>query len=225
MSSAVKANKNSINGLGVKDMKAPYRLAHKNADRVRRYLQSMRLKVVPGLVSKKLTKGRFEGTLDLIVEVQGDPGQEVGDLVWVFDDGLEWRVGDRFVIDLKYSGMIHKGDRRNKHGWQWSDVQKEYHGTQAIQYHFVSDLPFYFLVTSNSNDEDCEMFHIPITQRMIDNHIAEGNHLMEVFQFKLDADMLEPRPSLKKCMVCPIKDECKDKHTFPHPRVIYLNQN
>lgn len=220
MSTAIKKNGNKTDGLGVADMYAEYRLAHTNADRVRRYLQRMRLKVVH--VGKKLTKGRFEGTMDLIVEVQGEDGQQPGDVAREFANGIVWRVGDLLVIDLKYSGMLNKGDRRNKHGWQWSDVQKEYHGTQAIQYHFVSGLPFYFLVTSNSNEEDCELFYIPITQRMIDNHISEGNHLVEKFEFYLEVGLLEPRPSLKKCTGCPLKETCEDKHTFPHPVIVDL---
>lgn len=211
MASALKKNGGKPDGLGVDDMYADYRLAHVNAKRVRDYLDRMGIKIV--LVGKKLTNGRFEGVIDLIVEVVEARS---------FPNGIVWNVEDKFVIDLKYSGLLGKSSNYEKHGWSWSPISKQYHGTQAIHYGIISKLPFYFLVTSSTNDEDCELFFVPVTDDMIVKHVSEANHLHEKFEYESKVGFV-PHPSLKKCLGCPLKDECSDKHTFPHPKIVNLN--
>lgn len=184
---------------------------------IKDYLQAMGLKIVKA--GMKMDWGMFTGTIDLIVEVTRETK---------FTNGIVWRVGDRFVIDLKYSGFVGKDtDRYNKHGWAWSNVQKEYHGIQAKQYNLISGgMPFYFMVTqSNQKDGErpaCRLFHIPVDQFMIDQHIADGKALFEQFQTRVKVNDFKPRPSLKKCSKCPLRDECEDKHTYPHPEIVDL---
>lgn len=203
-----------------KDMLAPYRLAKLNALRVKKYFEEMGWIVIPGGNGKKLTKGRFEGTLDLIVECTKNIK---------VNEHLTWQIGDRLVIDLKYSGFVGAragGQYKNKHGWVWSPVQKKYHGTQAKQYHFVSGgLPFYFLVTSSKNDKDIDLFYVPVSEFMIEQHIAQGNFLFDKFEAVAMVGGFEPRPSLKKCLRCPLREECMDKHTFPYPEIVNLEED
>lgn len=216
MSSEIKKNGGKTDGLGVKHMYEEYRLAHANADRIREYLSRMGLKIVK--VGQKYTKGRFDGIIDLVVEVQVERTFMITET-----ETLTWTVGQLLVIDMKYSGLISKATGKfDKHGWNWTMLQKEYHGTQAIQYHFITGMPFYFLVVSSTNDEDCELFYIPVDDAMVDRHIGEGNYLMDKFLYLAKVGFVA-RPSLKKCISCPLKDECDDKHLFPHPRVIDLN--
>jgi len=223
MASALKSNKGSPVGLTHKDMYEPYRQAANDAKVVRGYMDAWGLKIID--VGKTLTRGRFRGTLDLIVECTRD-------LTFVDDNGQQvtLKAADRFVIDLKYSDLLY--DKWEKFGWAWSNIQKEFHGTQAKQYHYVSGLPFMFWVVKpaakekNENGEnnppDCKVFFVPITEEMIEEHIAEGNRMHE--QLELHAKMgMVARPSLKKCLECVLFAECDRKHTYPHPEVVNLN--
>jgi hypothetical protein len=170
----------------------------------------------------KLTQGRFQGTIDLIVRVL--VAREFTD-----DQGnhIVWSVGDELIIDLKYSGLVGETKSwRNKHGWQWSDIQKEYHGTQAIQYHYVGKRPFYFLVTQSSqkeeDDPDVYFYHIPVTAMMIQEQIKEGNALHDRFTVMAKFGFT-PRPSFLKCKKCSLFPECEFRHDFPHPEIVHLN--
>jgi hypothetical protein len=207
---------------------ASYRLGQVNATRVKEYFQRMGLKIFKANV--RLMKGRYSAALDLIVEFVGvttGPNGALQDLD--FGNGLVWHIGDHMVIDIKNSGLV--GDKTplyNKLGWRWSKVQKEYHGTQAKQYHFVSGLPFYFLVIQSNNDEDTlseiQIFHVPVEPFMIEDHVNEGNALFDQFNAMAKTNLgWKPRPSLKRCQKCPLNIECKFKHTFPHPQVVTLN--
>jgi hypothetical protein len=209
---SIAKNGNSTNGLGPNDMLKPYRLAHVRGTRLRALLLKMGLEVV--VTNKRSVKGRFEGTIDLVCRVTRT----------IKFDGIKFEPGQLIVIDLKFSGLLgDKVNKKNKHGWQWTREQKEYHGTQAKQYSFLESLPFFFLVESSGDDEHIEMFHTPVTQDMIDSHISEGNYLMDRFKFWVSAEMLIARPSLKKCSSCPLKDECKDRQEIPVPKLIDLN--
>lgn len=196
---------------GKGELTMEYKRAEHNAEVVKKLLfETWGLKIVKKGV--KLTKGNQEGTIDLMVECTMDVK---------FGDKL-WKKGDRFVIDIKYSGLLY--DKWEKFGWQWSNIQKSYHGTQAKQYHYITGLPFYFLVVGNKNllkdgswqTTDIKMFYTPIDEHMIEAHLDEGNDLLEKLKF-YGADLLEARPSYSKCIKCPLRENCHDKHEYPHP--------
>jgi hypothetical protein len=212
-------------------MTAAYRLATINAARVVEYLNKMGLRIVKS--NQRLVKGRFSGVIDLVVEFIGIPDEQGNPILedFTFDNGIVWKIGHRFVIDLKYSGLI--GDTTpsyNKHGWKWSPTQKKYHGTQAIQYHYISNMDIYFLVTQSNNKEgtlsDIRLFFTPVSEFMVEQHIMEGNMLFDRFVNMATKRIgFTPRPSLKKCAECPLRHECKVKHTFPHPEIIHLDND
>lgn len=214
MSDPLKAK--AIKDLKIADMLVDYRRAHINAERVKAILDSMGLVFIS--VGKKLTKGNREGTIDIICECT----KEI-----TFANGVVWKVGDRIVLDIKYSGLLY--DKWKKFGWEWSDVQKKYHGPQAVQYHYITNgLPFYFLVVSNTNKEeenqetgkkefgptDMRLFRVPIDEHMIEVHLAKGNQLFEELKFQSEIGLI-PRPGLLRCGKCPLYSDCKDKATFP----------
>lgn len=218
MISALKRNGGKIDGLTDKDMYEEYRKAKSDAKKILEYMDRMGLKMVS--VGKTLTKGRFVGTLDLIVECTKT-------LSFVIQgESYVWEPGQRLIIDLKRSGLLY--NRWEKFGWAWSNIQKEFHGTQAKQYHFIGGgLPFLFWVTQpptrEGDEPDMKLFMVPITEGMIEDHINEGNKLYDEFVFHVEKMGLVPRPSLKKCLKCVLNETCKDKHDYPHPEIVDLN--
>lgn len=193
-----------------KDMYAPYLRAYENADKVKELLKKKKIRIID--FGKTYTKGRFQGTIDLICEAE----EEI-----VFNDGFVLKKGDKCVIDLKYSGLLE--DRWNVFGWQWTDEQKMYHGFQAKQYSYITNgLPFFFWVNSSKNTDDIELFRIVVSEEAIQNHISYANHLKEKFDIMKEIGGFEPRPKYSRCMKCALKETCKDKHEFPEPVTIYL---
>lgn len=192
--------------LKVEDMEADYRNAHANKDHLLRYLDDMGFEILHR--GKRIVKGRCEGTIDLICRATKDI------------DGF--KAGDLFVIDIKYSKLLGKPDRWNKHGWAWSDVQTKYHGTQAKQYNFVSDLPVYFLVTNAANGNgECKFFFTPVSEWESEQHLIEGNALLEDLKFFAPLG-LTPRPNLITCNKCPLRAGCADRLTTPKVQFINL---
>lgn len=211
-----KIKNGSTEGLGIDDMYVEYRNAHKAADLVRGYIKDFGLEIEG--VGVRMSKEEFEGTIDIICRVV-----EV-------KDGFTWAVGDRIVIDTKYSGLVEDGFKnwKNKHGWNWSPIQIKNHGTQAKQYHFVSDLPFFFLVVQALKEEwknlpIVKFFNTPFDNRMIAEHVSEGREHFTTFKFYANSIGFTPRPSLSVCSKCPLFKECPDKHTYPRPQVVDLN--
>lgn len=220
MSSAIKKNGGKTDGLGVDDMYSEYRKAHKAAEQIKAYMALMGLEIVQaGVKLSKTEEGVvFEGTLDLIVRTTKD---------LKFSNGFTWKKGNEFVIDLKYSGLL--GDQvpwKNKHGWSWSPVQKEYHGTQAKQYTFISDMTVYFWVTQSNPSEgnlpNMKLFRAEVSEDQIVKHISEGKYLYNQFKFHSGTGFVA-RPSLQKCNECPLRETCKDRQLYPSVEVIDLN--
>lgn len=190
------------------DMLAPYQLAHLNKNRVLTYFDLMGIKIIK--FGRRLTKGKHEGTIDLLCEAT----KKI-----IFKDGTVWNIGDQFVIDIKYAATI--DDRWSKHGWVWTPEQLEYHGNQAKQYHFITGLPFYFLVVSSTNEFDIKLFRMVISEEKIMAHLALANDLEEKLKFYNEMGW-EARPDIAKCGECPLRLTCPDKATYPQVETIEL---
>lgn len=212
-SSKIKANGGHTKGLKPEHLYEKYRDAHDNAHHLAGYFKSMGFKVIA--IQKKLTKGNREGTLDIVM--QATRAISLG--------GVELKKGENFIIDIKYSGLLKDTTpRSNVHGWQWSDAQKEYHGTQAKQYSYVGgSMKFFFMVVNSSNgDGQAKFFYTPVDKGMINAHLAEGNEHFEKLKVYAKLDNLEARPNFMVCGKCPLRSECKDRHTYPHAEVVDL---
>jgi hypothetical protein len=195
------------------DMLAPYQLAHVNSRRLQQYFKEMGIKILKA--GRMLAKGKFEGTIDIIAEATKK-------IIW--NNGDIWKEGYQFVIDLKYVGTLE--DRWQPYGWgamkfEGDNEQKKIHGTQALQYNYITDLPFYFMVVSSTNEIDVKFFKIEITQEQSEAHIMEGLDLAEKLKFYNEIG-LEPRPDMAKCGECPLKVNCPDKATYPQFEIITL---
>lgn len=195
----------------IKDMAADYRFAHEQAEEVTKYLKQMGFVVIK--TQWKLTLGRYEGTIDVLVRCDKDL-PELG-----IEKGME------IVLDVKFTAMLKDTTpRNNKHGWKFSDVQKAYHGIQAVQYHMISKRPFYFLVVSSKVLGDVRLFYIDVDDFAVDQHVKKANYLYDRFMV-LGESGLKPQPSLVRCNSCPIRKDCKDKWTYPRVEVIKLNED
>lgn len=216
MKSAIKSNKGSTIGLGVEDMYEPYRLAHRNSEILLQYLADLGfLRVASGKrVSKTTDDGTlYEGVIDLEVECQWD----------LFFEGIHLKKGQHICIDVKYSGLTKDTTpHSNKHGWKWSDTQKVYHGTQAKQYHFLTGLEVFFLVMSSTNEGECKLFHAPVTEWLLEQHILEGNDYLSKAKMWGATSSFEARPALLTCNKCPLRGKCDQKHTYPHAITVNL---
>lgn len=205
----------SAKGIADSDMVVEYRRAKFNAKKVKEMLAKAGIKIMA--VNQTLTHGRFRGDLDIVAILEKE------------FSGLP--VGTIITIDLKYSGLIY--DKWSKHGWEWSEIQKQYHGTQAIHYTLLRNNPFFFLVVGSSNKEkdgvkmdfeptDMKMFRITVDQHMIDRYIIEANNLWDYFQVSAALAWV-PRPEFYKCSKCPLFASCADRHEVPQPVIIDLS--
>lgn len=193
-------------------MMSPYRVCHANSKFTLAYLDKMGLKIIKR--GTRLTKGRYEGTIDLMLEATRT----------IKLDGVTIKKGEKIVIDVKYSGLME--DRYSQHGWMFSDIQKEYHGTQAKQYHFISGgLKFFFLVVQSNNKEGTDpmvkFFYIDLNEKAIENHLAEGNELMEQFEFHSKVGF-SPLPKFNVCNQCQLRLTCKDRALYPEAEYVDL---
>lgn len=189
-------------------MKADYERCRENKVRTLEWFFAMGFEVVEhGTLKRK--KGH-EGTIDLIVRAT----RKI-----IFSDGFTLKKGDLFVIDAKYSDLLN--DPYSKHGWMWTDIQKEYHGLQAKEYTYLTDLPFFFFVKGRKRLEEVKFFRVSIKPETIEEHLVYADEVYSEMQLieKLGA---EPRPSVENCIDCVLKKNCNDAHHYPHPKLIEL---
>lgn len=181
----------------VEDMYDPYRKAHVNAGRVKEYFERMNIKVISSNV--RFEKNGLEGTIDILA-------------LW---NGIE------VVIDIKYSGLL--DDQWKKFGWKWTNEQKRFHGTQAMQYTYITERPFYFLVVSSTNFEDIELFEPEFNDYLMQRHLDEAEATRNNMLIYSDIGFT-PYPAFRRCIECPIKYRCKHRLDYPEIKKISLSE-
>lgn len=196
-----------------KTLYADWRKAYDHAMRAKDVLKDMGIEFVS--VGKRLTKGRHEGTIDIIARATKDIQLQ---------NGHKIKAGEMFVIDIKYSGLL--DDKYNVMGWVMTEDQMLYHGVQATEYHFITDLPFtYFVIGANGTLEttttDIKFFLMHISEQKVKDHLAEANDLMEKFEFEKKIGF-EARPEYNRCCKCPIREGCKDRMTVPQIEIVEI---
>lgn len=212
--SKLKAKKNGdLSKMGLKDMYDEYRTIHLKAPITVALMEEMGFKIIAK--GKTFTHGRFAGTWDLVVECQKN----------IVCQGVELFRGQVIIIDCKYSGLLSETTpRTNKHGWKFSDVQKEYHGTQAKQYSLPGMEFFFWVVSSSNKSNEIKIFHVPVDKQMLEDHVAEGNDYYAKLELLAKTNGLEPRPGYVKCMKCPLYATCPDKQTTPDIETVDLTK-
>lgn len=182
---------------GVDDYYEGYRLAHANAARIKYYFQKMKIEILE--VGVTISKDGICGTLDVIAMYKGQ----------------------KIVIDIKYSGLIE--DRWNEMGWTWTHEQKRFHGTQAVHYHLLTDVPFYFLVVSSTNLVDVLFNEILFDDLSIAQHkldIEDTRTKMETY----NAIGFNAYPDIKRCGTCALKMTCPSFQDVPEVKIVLLQE-
>jgi hypothetical protein len=188
----------------ISSMMAPYRLAHENADRLKDLFKTMGWKILSSGV--RLEKDGLEGTLDLKVQISPKK---------------------RVTMDLKYSGLI--DDRYSKFGWglmgeEGSNFQKDFHGLQAKQYHFLDGDPFYFMVVSNKNNSGIALFEIRLDDFTVEQHVLQAHAVGEKWDLLKEIGLIN-YPLLQRCEDCPLKKTCPDREKKIKPIIVNLKEN
>jgi hypothetical protein len=181
--------------LTVEDMYEPYRTAHMNAARVKNYFKMMDITILEAGVV--YTKGLIDGTIDVIALYKGE----------------------RIVIDIKYSGLIH--DRWNEYGWMWTPEQKKNHGTQAIHYNTLTKLPFYFLVVSSTNIKDILFHNIVVDDLDREQHQRDIDDTRSKMLTYTNIGF-NPIPDLVRCSECALRNSCESRQDYPAVKRIHL---
>lgn len=174
---------------------AAYQYATSQAERVKTYIKRMGWKIVE--VAPFIQNGVIEGHLDCICED---------------------KAGNRFVLDLKYSGLV--TDRWSERGWLFTESQTAYHAIQAVQYDLLTGLPFYYLVAESKQGGKVEVFYVDISDEARQRHaalVADAQEFEEMM-----AVGLEPRPEVTKCESCPLYESCNYRAIYPTIKTIKL---
>lgn len=200
---------------GITEMYEPYRIATRNAEIFKAYIERMGFKVVA--FGKRVTKGDHEGTIDLILEAVRDIK---------FRNGRVLNKGDQTIVDMKYSGLI--GERWTRFGWPsepalWTPDQKRYNAFQARQYKYLSDgLPFFFWVTDPKNEGNALLVEATgLNDFTIEQHLAEGRKMADDLALFVEIGFT-PWPELKRCEDCPLKEKCADRQMYPEPIQVFM---
>lgn len=226
MKSVIKANLKLIEKgeepkeLTIADMYEPYRQAHDNAAKLLKLWADIGLEIAKdkegrSIAGLTVTKGRHQGTIDVVLRATRDIK---------FDKDFTLKEGELISGDLKYSGMA--DDRYTVHGWArfnepGDNLQKRYHGTQAKEYKFLTDLHQTFWIVDPKGNYIL-FFWCKIDESAINDHLEEGNTLHKRLMELNEHGLLEARPEYNKCSDCALYNECAHKHTFPHPVLVDL---
>ena len=129
--------------------------------------------------------------------------------------------GKSCIIDLKSTGLLND----KWHEWGWGEERlesKEKLLVQAVQYKLLArevlgeDVDFYFFVFSTANENDAKIFKVEVDDWKLDMHKQDlDNALIYLDKFLSFSDEQLAKPDMKKCMECPLKDECKFATDIP----------
>lgn len=193
-------------------MTADYQRAHINREFVLNWMATMGFVVIRKGIRK--TRGNHEGTIDLICQCT----KRI-----VLTDGTVLNKGDEIVIDVKYSDLVEKEDPWNKHGWNWSETQRAYHGIQACEYHYITKLPFFFLVKGMYEPTALKFFHVRVTPEAMQAHLQQGDDVYAQLVELERLGVVDPHPSFAACNTCVLRANCKDKYAYDkQPEIITL---
>jgi len=135
--------------------------------------------------------------------------------------------GSDCVIDIKYSGLL--DNRYETFGWgaireesYYGDVQRDFHGVQAMHYMDIFEVEkFYYLVFNSGDKWAVEMFEMSPSPRRRQMHEEQVNMVRSGINM-MNVGGYPANPDFNTCYYCALKNRCKEAHLQPEPKVIEL---
>lgn len=148
-------------------------------------------------------------------------------LVFITDYIGHWKESGKPIIgDLKYSGLL--GNKWEETGWHRETLhQRRKLMTQPLLYLYgmkwlrEKEHDFLFHVHSSTNDIDYEIFQIFITPTHLNEMEERIYNLNRNIYLTYEMGGFQYRPSVRRCLDCPVKD-CPKRMTIPPIRQIYM---
>lgn len=141
-------------------------------------------------------------------------------------DIIAERNGEKCIIDLKFSGLLN--NKWEETGWADESIEtKDKLMIQAVHYKMLAEeewgifnIPFYFMVFSNSNEVEHKIFQVECDEESIYQH-RQNVAFAKGYLDKLLVQGFEPRPSLMKCNKCALSDTCEHSTKVPLIQTVY----
>lgn len=135
--------------------------------------------------------------------------------------------GHKAILDIKSSGLI--GNRWEDMGWEIESLpDKDKIMIQVIFYKWLwrklhnEDIPFYFLVFSNTNEYDCLFLEVEVDEERFEK--KELERAMENAGKILNSAIekgFRPLPDVKRCAECMVKSTCSHYTEVPILKKVY----
>jgi hypothetical protein len=177
------------------ELTAEYKRVKTQAENFHKYLLKMKIQIID--TGKHFEKNGLEGTTDIIA-------------LWNKEE---------IVIDLKLSGLLY--DKWADFGWAIDSLQyKEKLMIQAVQYEYLTGLPFYFFVFSSTNEDDCELIRVEIDKEVFTRHLLQIDKIKSMIELDLNFGF-NNYPELVRCKKCPLFSECTNKTEVPLIKTVH----
>jgi hypothetical protein len=137
----------------------------------------------------------------------------------------EWN-GEKCIIDIKYSSVI--DDKWSEYGWDSATLsEKDETLVQAVHYKMlaqdlwgIEDVPFYFFVFSAKDPGYAKIFKILVDEVRYETHKISVLRIRNKLS-SINRDFFKAKPTLKRCLECPLFQDCGSKTTLPLVEEIY----
>jgi len=142
---------------------------------------------------------------------------------------------EKVIIDIKTSGKI--DDRWSEWGWAEekfensdSDIAQNL-TIQAVHYKVlaryewgIANMPFYFLVFSQSDEISCKIYRVNVDDERLDKHDQQITAAYQYVNKIFNNPKMEKlaMPEYKRCYECSLKANCQHKIDVPLIKDIYV---
>lgn len=131
----------------------------------------------------------------------------------------EWN-GEKVFIDTKYSSLI--DDKWSPFGWEKESLpEKDGLMIQGVQYKMlakdclgIDDIPFYYFVFSTKEVGYAKIYKQNVDEGRFLQHELAVQKIRNKLK-SVDITWFKPKPDLKRCMECPLAENCNFKVTTP----------
>lgn len=136
-------------------------------------------------------------------------------------DVIAEKDGKLCIIDIKTTGLI--DNRWEETGWHNDKVanneklmiQAKHYKMLALEEFGIYNIPFYFIVFSNTNAIDCKIFEVDCSEETLHQHEINSYGAKDLLEETLANGGFKTKPSYKECLNCPLKKDCKDFTSVP----------